>query len=105
MYIDKYSIDRELYIYIYIYIYIYLYSNHPEIALVHTSFSLNYETCFEMTRLHFCLSPITFYFYISYTKSFYKLYSNLKIFTVTNKLLLISLYNKKISQLGLPLIT
>ena len=37
---------------------------------------------------------ICIYIY-TYTKSFYKLYSNFSIFTVTNKLLSILLYNKK----------
>ena len=62
-----------------------------------------YIHCTLVSCSYLCLSiylsiylfQISFYFYITYTKSFHKVYSNLKIFTVTKKLLLILLYNKE----------
>ena len=41
-----------------------------------------------------CFSQISFYIYITYTKSFCKLYFNFLFFTVLNKLLSILLYNE-----------
>ena len=42
-------------------------SNFP---IIHFSFSVNHNTFLK------CISQISFYVYIAYTKSFYKLYSN-----------------------------
>ena len=76
-------------LYTYIYTYIHIYGNHRDIQFIHISFLVfNHKACFEMTRFDICLSQVLFlHIYITYTKSFYKLfYSNFSIFTVLKQI-------------------
>ena len=74
---------------IYVSIYLYIITEIFNSSILHTSFLVfSQKTCFEMTRFNICLSQISFlHIYITYTKSFYKLYySNFSIFTVLKQI-------------------